>query len=768
MTEPLVGRSVNRLEDDRFVRGRGRYVADLVPAGALHGVVVRSPHAHARIVAIHAETARNMPGIAAVLTGPELAADDLGPLPCAVTTVPMTTPLVVPPFYALARDIVRYVGEPVAFVVAESEGAARDAAEAIVIDYTPLPPVAAIADAVLPDAPQVWPEARSNISFQFNRGELGPVEAAIRDAAHVVECELINNRVVAASMETRGALGEFDAASGRLHLTASAAGAHAIRDLLADSVFRIGRDRLRVSIPDVGGGFGMKNVLYPEWVLVLWAARRLGRPVAWIGDRGEEFTGSVHGRDSLIRARLALDRDGRFLALETKVLANLGAYVSTVAPVVPTMAMASAMGGVYAIPLIAFQASGVFTHTTPVDAYRGAGKPEANYLIERCIDTAARQLGMDPLKLRRKNIFRRFPYASAMGLTVEQGRFAHAIDHAAKAAAGFEVRRRASRKQGKLRGLGYACFLETARGTPNEVAEVRVGDDGRIDLMVGTHSNGQGHETTYAQIAADAFGLPAERFRFRQGDTDDLDSGGGHGGARSMHQGGTALLMAAEGVIENARRLAARLLQASVDAVRYEAGMLRVAATGQEISLEEVARASRQAPGDDVAPGLAHRATHLCDRYTFPNGCHVAEVEIDPETGRVRLDRYVIFDDYGRLLDPRQTLSQVHGGVVQGIGQALFEQALFDPETGQNLSGSLMDYALPRADDIPVFEGDLTGEFPSRANRLGVKGSGQAGAIASPATVMNAVMNALAPLGVDHLDMPATPFRIWQAIQSAG
>ncbi len=767
MTEPLLGRSVNRLEDERFVRGRGRYVADLMPPNALHGVVVRSPHAHARIAAIDVEKARKMPGVAAVLTGQELAADDLGPLPCAVTAVPMTTPLVVPPCYALARDIVRYVGEPVAFVAAESAGAARDAAEAIVVDYAPLPPVVSIADAVLPDTPAVWPEARGNIAFQFNRGDIGPVETAIRNAAHVVECELVNNRVVAASMETRGALGEFDAASGRLHLIASAAGAHAIRDLLADGVFRIGREKLRVSIPDVGGGFGMKNVLYPEWVLVLWAARRLGRPVMWIGDRSEEFTGSVHGRDSLIRARLALDGDGRFLALETKVLANLGAYVSTVAPVVPTMAMASAMGGVYAIPLIAFQASGVFTNTTPVDAYRGAGKPEANYLIERCIDTAAARFGMDALKLRRKNIFRRFPYASAMGLTVEQGSFAHAIDHAAKAAAGFEARRRASRKLGRLRGLGYACFLETARGQPNEVAKVRVGDDGRIDLMVGTHSNGQGHETTFAQIAADAFGLPAERFRFRQGDTDDLDSGGGHGGARSMHQGGTALLMAAEGVIENARQLSARLLQASVEAIGYEAGMLRVAATGQEISLEEVARASRQSPDDDVAPGLTHRATHLCDRYTFPNGCHVAEVEIDPETGKVRLDRYVIFDDYGRLLDPRQTLSQVHGGVAQGIGQALFEHTLFDPETGQNLSGSLMDYALPRADDLPVFEGSLTDEFPSRANRLGVKGSGQAGAIAAPATIMNAVMNALAPLGVKHLDMPATPSRIWHAIRSA-
>ena len=767
MTEPLLGRSLDRLEDERFLRGRGRYIADLAAPDALHGVVVRSTHAHARIVAVRADAARQMPGVAAVLTGIELASDDIGPLPCAVTSIPGATPLIVPPYHALARDVVRYVGEPIAFVVAESAESARDAAEAVVMDYEPLHPVISIADAVLPDTPSIWPEAKANIAFQFNRGEIGPVEEAIRTAAHVVECELVNNRVVAAPLETRGALGAFDAVSGRLHLTASAAGAHSIRDLLANGVFRIPRENLRVSIPDVGGGFGMKNVLYPEYVLVLWAARRLGRQVQWIGDRSEDFVASAHGRDSIARARLALDRDGRFLALETKLLANLGAHVSTVAPVVPTMAMASAMGGVYDIPLIAFQTSGVFTNTTPVDAYRGAGKPEANYLIERCIDIAAAGLGMDALKLRRKNILRRFPYRSAMGLSIEKGSFAHAIDRAVKAASGFEARRKRSRKRGRLRGLGYACFLETARGTPNEVAEVGFAEDGWIDLKVGTHSNGQGHETTYAQIAADTLGLPPERFRFRQGDTDDLDSGGGHGGARSMHQGGTAVLLAAEGMIENARRLAARLLQASVDAVRYDAGMLSVAVTRQGVSLDEVARASWQLPGDDVAPGLAHKATHLCDRYTFPNGCHVAEVEIDPATGEVTLDRYVIFDDYGRLLDPRLTLGQVHGGVVQGIGQALFEQVLFDAELGQILSGSLMDYALPRAADLPVFEGSLTPDFPSGANRLGVKGSGQAGAIGAPATIMNAVMNALTPLGVRHLDMPATPARIWHAIQAA-
>ncbi len=679
----------------------------------------------------------------------------------------MAKPLVVPPCHALARDAVRYVGEPVAFVVAESAESAREAAEAVAVDYEPLTPVVGLAEAVLPQSPAIWPAAAGNIAFVYDRGEMEQVAAAIRGAPHVVECELVNNRVVAASLETRGALGEYDAAGDRLHLTASAAGAHTIRDLLASSVFRIPREKLRVSIPDVGGGFGMKNVLYPEWVLVLWAARRLRRPVQWIGERNEEFLGSVHGRDSFVRARLALDADGKFLALEAHVLANMGAYVSTVAPVVPTMAMGSAMGGVYHIPLIAFQTKGVFTNTTPVDAYRGAGKPEANYLIERCIDIAAQKLGMDALKLRRKNIVRRFPHRSAVGLSIEQGSFAHAIDLAAKAADGFKARQRQSRKNGKLRGLGYACFLETARGQPNEVAKLEVGEDDHIHISVGTHSNGQGHETTYAQIAADVLGLPVELFAFHQGDTADLDSGGGHGGARSMHQGGTAVLMAAEGLIENARKLAARLLQADVDAVRYQAGMLRVAATGQEIGLDEVARASWEAEGDDVAPGLASRATHLCDQYTFPNGCHIAEVEIDPETGEVRLDRYAIFDDFGRLLDPRLTLGQVHGGVVQGIGQALLEQASYDAETGQIQSGSLMDYALPRADDIPSFEGALTPDFASRANRLGVKGSGQAGAIASPATVMNAVMNALAPLGVTHLDMPATPARIWQAIQLA-
>ena len=761
----LLGRSLNRLEDERFLRGRGRYVADLAASGALHGVVARSPHAHARIVALDVEKARAMPGVAAVFTGADLAADNIGPLPCAVTQIPMVTPLVVPPCHALAREIVRYVGEPVAFVVADSEQAARAAAEAVVVDYAPLTPVVSLADAVLPGSPSVWPAAANNIAFEFRRGESAPVETASRDAAHVVECELVNNRVVAASLETRGALGEFDAKSGRLHLTASAAGAHAIRDLLAGSVFHIPRENLRVSIPDVGGGFGMKNVLYPELVLVLWAARRLHRPVKWIEDRSESFLASVHGRDSRVRARLALDRDGRFLALDADVLADMGAYISTVAPVVSTMAMGSAMGGVYDIPLVAFRTRGVFTNTTPVDAYRGAGKPEANYLIERLIDIAAGQLGMDALRLRRSNIVRRFPHRSAMGLSIEQGSFGHAIDLARKATEGFKARQRASRKRGKLRGLGLACFLETARGQPNEVAELRVGEDGRIDLKVGTHSNGQSHETTYAQIAADALGLPLERFLFRQGDTDALDSGGGHGGARSMHQGGTAVLMAAEGLIENTKRLAARLLQTSVDAVQYDAGVLRVAATGQEISLDEVARASWERSDDDVAPGLAHKATHLCDRYTFPNGCHVAEVEIDPETGEVTLERYAIFDDFGRLLDPRLTLGQVHGGITQGIGQALLEQALFDA-SGQVLSGSLMDYALPRAADVPNFEGALTPDFPSRANRLGVKGSGQAGAIASPATVMNAVMNALAPLGVRHLDMPATPARIWEAMRA--
>ena len=451
MTEPLLGQSINRLEDERFVRGRGRYIADLPAPNALHGIVVRSTHAHARIIAIRIDAARQMPGVAAVFTGLDLASDNIGPLPCAVTNIPMTTPLVVPPYHALARDIVRYVGEPVAFVVAESAESARDAAEAVVVDYEPLQPVVSIADAVLPGSPVDLAGSRRTTSHSNSiaaRSRRSKPRSAVPPMSWNANWSTTAWWPRRWKHEVRSA--RSTPSNGRLHLIASAAGAHTIRDLLADTVFGIPREKLRVSIPDVGGGFGMKNVLYPEWVLVLWAARRLGRPVKWIGDRSEDFVASTHGRDSVVRARLALDRDGRLLALETTVLANLGAYVSTVAPVVPTMAMASAMGGVYDIPLIAFQASGVFTNTTPVDAYRGAGKPEANYLIERCIDIAATELGMDALELRRKNIFRRFPHRSAMGLSVEQGSFAHAIDHAVAAAAGFE-------RAGKSRARGAGC-----------------------------------------------------------------------------------------------------------------------------------------------------------------------------------------------------------------------------------------------------------------------------------------------------------------------
>ena len=479
MTAPLLGRSLNRLEDERFVRGRGRYVADLAPPGALHGAVVRSPHAHARIAALDVSKARALPGVLGVFTAADLAADNIGPLPCAVTHIPMASPLVVPPCHALARDVVRYVGEPVAFVVAENERAARDAAEAVVVDYAPLPPVVALADAVDAGRPSIWPDAPNNIAFEYQRGETAPVQAAIGAAAHVVECAIVNNRVVAASLETRGALGEFDGASGRLHLTASAAGAQAIRDLLAGSVFHIPREISGVDISDVGGGFGMKNGLYPEWVLVLWAARRLRRPVLWIGDRSEEFVASVHGRDSRVRARLALDRDGKFLALDADVLADMGAYISTVAPVVPTLAMGSAMGGVYDIPLIAFRTRGVFTNTTPVDAYRGAGKPEANYLIERLIDLAAGQFGMDAVRLRRKNIVRRFPYRSAMGLSIE--RAASAMPSISR-----PMRQKASRHVRGLHQTGQvawprACLLPGNRAWPAQRSRGIAGRQRRPD-----------------------------------------------------------------------------------------------------------------------------------------------------------------------------------------------------------------------------------------------------------------------------------------------
>lgn len=746
----FIGQSSRRLEDQRFLTGRGVFVDDVNDAGQAWACVVRSPHAHAVIDRIDTVAARATPGVLGIYTYQDVA--DLGLLPCA-TQVATVAPMIVPPRPALANGRVRHVGDPVAFVVAETAHAARDAAEQVVVEYTPLAAVVDAAAALAPGAPRLWDGG--NESYRFQRGDAAAVRAALASAAHVVEIEVINNRLVIAPIETRAAIGRWK--DGVFDLFVSAASVHAIRDQLADGVFRCPRERIRVSAPDVGGGFGIKNCLYPEWVVLLWCARLLGRPVKWVEDRGEDFVSTAQGRDNVSRGRLALDGGGLFLALEVSTIAGLGAYMSGGGPGSSTNAPAAAMGGGYVIPAISMDVRAAFTNTVPIDAYRGAGKPEANYLIERLVDKAARQCGFDPIELRRRNLIGSFPYQKALGTVVDCGRFAGNIDDVLLLAdhGGFAQRRAASESRGRLRGVGIACFLETARGAPNEGAELRFGNDDVVTILVGTQSNGQGHETSYPQIAADLLGLEPEQFRYIQADTAEIPEGNGHGGARSMHMGGAALFKAAQAVIEKGKPVAARLLQASPDQVVFGAG--RFAVGDRSVDLLSVARDT----------SLDSYVWNLLDIITFPNGCHVAEVEIDPETGLVALDRYAAVDDYGTLINPLLTIGQVQGGVAQGIGQAMLERTVYDAESGQMLSGSFMDYQLPRAVDLPDLDITLTG-IPTKANPLGVKGSGQAGAIAAPQTIINAILDALAPLGVTHIDMPATPERVWRAIRQAG
>jgi aerobic carbon-monoxide dehydrogenase large subunit len=763
------GRSVRRFEDFRFLTGVGRYVDDFTRPGQVHAHVLRSPHAHAAIERIDTTAARDGSGVLGVFTETDLRADGIGPLPC-IAQVSTVDPMIVPPRYALARGRVRHVGDPAALVVAETRELARDAAERIAVEYRPLDAVVDGATALLPGAPAIWDEAPANLSYRFQRGDEAATRAAFAAAARIVEIELVNNRVVPAPIEPRAAIGNYDAAAGRLDLLLTGQGVHSIRNQLAEAVFRLPPERIQLAAPDVGGGFGMKNFLYPEWVLVLWAARRLGRPVKWLAERSEEFVSATQGRDNHTKARLALDKNGRFLALDVSTVANLGAYLSSNGPGSSTNSPATAMGGVYAIPAVFMDVRGAFTNTVPIDAYRGAGKPEANYLIERLIDIAARRNGWDPVSLRRRNMIGAFPYRSALGMTIDCGRFAANLDDALAQArdADFAARRADAATRGRLRGLGVGCFLETARGAPNEAAEIRFNPDGRVSLILGTQSNGQGHETSYPQIAASLLGLPIESFRLVQADTRVVPRGAGHGGARSMHQGGTALVKAAEMVIEKGRSIAAGLLQADRAEIVFAEGRFTVPGTEREIDLLAVARAAADPANlpEGMAHGLGSSVYNMLDVFTFPNGCHVAEVEIDPETGVVTLERYTAVDDYGRLINPLLTMGQVQGGVAQGIGQALLEHTVYEPASGQLLSGSLMDYALPRADDLPPFEITLA-ELPTSANPLGVKGSGQAGCIAAPQTIINAVVDALAPFGIDHIDMPATPERVWRAIRAA-
>ncbi len=759
MSDAKMGQSVPRLEDQRFLTGSACYADDLNIEGQLYGVVVRSTHAHAEIKSIDVSTALEMPGVVAVYVETDLAADGVGHLPCGAE-LPPEAGLYVPPRPALATGRVRYVGDQVAFVVANSQANAEEAAEQVMIDYDALPAVVDGYAALEDGAPQVWDSALGNLIFHFPKGDKAVTDAAFASAAHVVELDIVNNKISAAPMEPRSGIAEYDAARDTYKLTCSAQGLHGIRGPLAKRILKIPEENLEIVAPDVGGGFGLKNFIYPEWVLLLWAARKLGRPIKWTGDRGEEFAAATQGRGIRAQARLALDADGKFLALDAAMVADLGAYLSGASPGASTRAALTAIGGGYAVPAIYTESRGVFTNTAPVDAYRGAGKPEANFITERLIEAAARRFGFDPVELRRKNAVVDFPYDTAQGLTFDCGRFGPNIDDVVRLVDrdGFPARRVSSEAAGKLRGLGISSFLETSRGAPQEGAEVTFAADGQIELRVGTESNGQGHETSYKQIAADRFGLPMDAFRYIQADTRETRIGFGHGGARSMHMGGGAMVRAIDEVLEKAKSVAARLLQAEATDLAFADGAFSVPSTGQSVSLADVAAEA----GDG---GLDTFVFNKDVPFTFPNGCQAAEVEIDPETGAVELLRYIAVDDYGNLVNPMLTVGQVQGGLAQGIGQALGEDCTYDADSGQLLAGSMMDYWMPRASQLPDLEIHLEG-VPTKANPLGVKGSGQAGCIGAPQTVVHAVLDALSGYGIDEIDMPITSESVWRAIQA--
>jgi carbon-monoxide dehydrogenase large subunit len=750
--ENVIGQSVRRLEDARFLTGNGRYVDDVNVDGQLWGHVLRSPHAHARILRMDVASARAASGIRAVYTASDLAS--LGPMPCNANV----RPLIIPPRFALAAETVRHVGDPVAFVVADTAEQARDAAELIEVEYETLPAVIGIAGA-LSGGTQIWTEAPNNTCFRITKGDAEATARAMAGAARIVELSTVNNRVVVAPLEPRAAIATYDAASDTMDLFLTGQGLHGIRRQLAEAVFKLPLEKIQLHAPDVGGGFGMKNFLYPEWILLLWAARALRRPVKWVEERAEQFISATQGRGLEAKAKLGLDRDGKFLAMQIEIVGDMGAYLSGNGPGAAAVAASTAHGGVYDIPLIAVDVRGVFTNTVPVDAYRGAGKPEANYITETIIELAAARLGRQPAVLREQNVIKSYPYRTAMGLTIDSGGFHQNLNTAVVQAdlKAFEARRVIARTKGRLRGIGMGCFLETSRGAPNEGAEVQFEASGTVMISTGTESNGQGHETSFTQIAAARLGLPMSAFRFVQADTRQVKAGAGHGGARSMHMAGAALVKAIDEALGKARTAAAQLLQAGEGELDYAQGRFSVRGTGRSVELLSLARESN-------VPSIGGHVMNITDVFTFPSGCHFAEVEIDPETGGIELVRYLAVDDYGRLINPLLTVGQVEGGVTQGIGQALLEHTVYDPDSGQLLTGSFMDYALPRAADLPAFEVTLI-ERPTNANPLGVKGSGQAGAIAAPQTIMAAVLDALRPEGVEHLDMPATPERVWRALR---
>lgn len=757
-----VGQPVRRVEDKRLVTGAGRYTDDVQPDRLLHAVVLRSPHAHARFRITDAAGARALKGVKLILTADEIG--HLGDVPCLA---PMPngdgsrTPAKHIP--VLAKGVVRHVGDAVAFIVAENVAQARDAAEAIVIDWTVLPAVADPVAALDPKAPQVWDDVKGNLSYDTAMGDKATVDAAFARAARTVKLTIQNNRLITNYMETRGVVAEYDAPAKALTLTLTSQGVHGIRDTLAAKVLKMPAEKLRVVTPDVGGGFGTKTFAYREYALAAEAARQLKRPVKWVADRSDHFVADAHGRANVTVAEAALDKSGRFLAMRFDVMGDLGAYMSQFGPYIHYLG-ATMLTGVYATPAIHIRVRGIFTHTTPTDAYRGAGRPEAAYVLERLVDYAARECGLKPETIRRRNFIKpsAMPYKTPVGdRTYDVGEFDGHLSKAIESAdwAGFPARLRESRKRGKLRGIGLATYIECTAWGNGEAVRMHLDADGGVTLYSGTQSNGQGHATAYAQFASQVLDLPVEMVRVVQGDTGKVATGNGTGGSRSIPVGGVSAYVSATHLADKLKSLASDKLEAGAADLELSGGAVRIAGTDRKVSFAELAAEFGQeavtAEGDFTPPNA-----------TYPNGTHVAELEIDPDTGVVEIQRYTICDDFGTTVNPLLLAGQVHGGVVQGIGQALMEHTVYDRE-GQLVSASFMDYALPRADNVPNFAFE-TRNVPSTTNPLGIKGAGEAGSIGSCPAVMNALVDALdRAKGVRHVDMPATPEVLWKLVNAA-
>ncbi|MEZ5788766.1 MAG: xanthine dehydrogenase family protein molybdopterin-binding subunit [Xanthobacteraceae bacterium] len=774
-----VGASVRRKEDFRFITGHGQYTDDIVQPRQTYAFFLRSPHAHARIDRIDTAEAKAMPGVLAVLTGAEFAKDKIGHLVCGwMIHSKDGSPMNMAPHPAIADGVVRHVGEPVAIVVAETLAEARDAAEKIVIDYTELPAVVDAALAQADDAPQLHEVAPKNTIFAWHLGDGAATDAAIRGAKHVTTLELRNNRLAPNAIEPRAAIAEYHHGHGSFTLWYTTQNPHVARLVLSAFIGIANEHKLRVIAPDVGGGFGSKIFVYPEEVACLWAAKKVRRPVKWVAERSESFLSDAHGRDHVTHAEMGFDDQGKIVGLRVKTIANLGAYMSTFSSSIPTYLYATLLSGQYDIPAIYCEVDAVYTNTVPVDAYRGAGRPEATFVIERLMEVGARQMGIDPAELRRRNFITRFPHQTPVIMSYDIGDYAASLDKALELARyrSFGERKREAAERGRLRGIGLSTYIEACGIAPSqavgslgagvglwESAEVRVNPTGSVEVLTGSHSHGQGHETTFAQLVAHRLGVPIDHVSIVHGDTDKVQFGMGTYGSRSGAVGMSAIAKALDKVEAKAKKVAAHMLEAAEADIEFKDGRFTVAGTDKQATFAEVALnayVAHRFPGDQLEPGLKEGAFYDPTNFTFPAGCHVCEVEVDPETGTTEIVAWTAVDDFGVVINPMIVEGQVHGGIVQGIGQALMEHAVYD-ETGQLVTGSFNDYQMPRAHDLPPLVVGTT-VTPCPSNPIGVKGCGEAGAIAAPAAVINAITDAI---GTEDISMPATPEAVWTALQ---